>query len=256
MKTKIILALTLALVLMPAVMAANVRVLTLELEAARAGTFSLTSYGVNEGIVDESATGDYTLEIVDSSGAVLYTTGFDLEFLAYPSEYESLTPGQAQQRGGDIGSIEVDEITLSFNVPYSKDVASMRLNKNGAEVFTADLTTCNENGACEPAKAENFLSCSVDCAAASEDGYCDGIFDKKCDPDCTAQEREDKDTDCTCGNGVCDEREDSFYCAEDCGSPANMILYAAVGAGIVVLLVLALLIKKFFLKAPKSKKKE
>lgn len=245
--------LTMAL-LIAAVSAANVRILTIELTAMRQGSFTLGTYGVYEGLADEPLEGEYTLELLSDSGEVLYSTGFDARFLAYPSDYAP-TVEQTAHKGADLPPVEIDELTLSFNVPYSPEIASVRIVKNGVEVFSSELTLCNSNGVCEPEKAENFLSCPGDCASGSEDGLCDAVFDGKCDPDCAAQGRQDKDTDCTCGNGVCDEREDQFYCAADCGSPKNMILYGAIGAGVVVLLILALIVKKIFMK-PKAKKPE
>lgn len=51
---------------------------------------------------------------------------------------------------------------------------------------------CNENGECEPDKGENYKYCSEDCPSGSQDGYCDGVEEGICDPDCTIG----KDPDC------------------------------------------------------------
>ncbi len=254
MKAKAIFV-TLALLLSIA-LAGNVRVMTIDIVAMQGDEFSLHSYQVAEGLVDEPEEGDYTLSVFSSDGSTLYETGFDVELLAYPSPYEDLQPDQAAHKGADLPPVEIEERLLSFNVPYSRDVASMSVAKGGESLFSAELTTCNSNGACEPDKAENFLSCPEDCPSASSDSYCDGIFDQKCDPDCTAQEMEYKDTDCTCGNGVCDEREDSFYCPEDCGKPKNTLLYAIAGGAVIALVVLGFIVKKLFFKAEKPKKEK
>jgi len=67
---------------------------------------------------------------------------------------------------------------------------------NGTEVEVAELmglsfeeTTCGD-GVC--GIPENHSSCPQDCKSGGEDGYCDGVKDEICDPDCLNGE----DVDC------------------------------------------------------------
>ena len=48
------------------------------------------------------------------------------------------------------------------------------------------------NGLCEPRYKENYKTCPDDCPSGSNDAYCDGLTDGRCDPDCT----EEEDIDC------------------------------------------------------------
>ena len=73
--------------------------------------------------------------------------------------------------------------------------------EDGREVEVTELmglilaeTTCGD-GVC--GVPENFKTCPKDCPSGSSDGYCDGVKDRKCDPDCTAKQ----DPDCHTGGG-------------------------------------------------------
>jgi hypothetical protein len=53
--------------------------------------------------------------------------------------------------------------------------------------------SCNYNGTCDTELGENYQTCYADCMSGRKDGYCDGVHDYVCDPDCLTQ---DKDPDC------------------------------------------------------------
>jgi hypothetical protein len=54
---------------------------------------------------------------------------------------------------------------------------------NQVESNTTDLMiTCKPNGSCN--LGENTIFCPQDCPSGSADGFCDGIQDKRIDPDC------------------------------------------------------------------------
>ncbi len=57
---------------------------------------------------------------------------------------------------------------------------------------TTLITKCG-NGMCN--KDENYGSCPQDCESGRRDGYCDGVKDGRCDPDCP----EERDADCKGG---------------------------------------------------------
>ncbi|MCK4492037.1 MAG: hypothetical protein KAU03_05400, partial [Candidatus Altiarchaeales archaeon] len=81
------------------------------------------------------------------------------------------------------------------------------------------IVLCNGNYICEIAEGENYLNCPTDCLSGRRDGYCDGVDDGVCDPDCSRRE----DVNCLCNrNGICEmEFENHFNCKMDCksGSP-------------------------------------
>ncbi|MBW2987920.1 hypothetical protein DRJ48_00460 [Candidatus Woesearchaeota archaeon] len=78
---------------------------------------------------------------------------------------------------------------------------------------------CRSNGVCDTDWGENLATCPQDCAKGMADGYCDGLKDDVCDPDCI-----EGDPDCTqvCGDGSCDEAiENPYNCPSDCGQPLH-----------------------------------
>ena len=76
--------------------------------------------------------------------------------------------------------------------------------------------TCNGNGECE--SGENSQNCPLDCPSGGADGYCDRMWDNKCDPDCA----EGDDPDCElpiCNNdGNCEVEVGEHHgnCPTDC----------------------------------------
>ena len=80
--------------------------------------------------------------------------------------------------------------------------------------YSNDLTVkvISQNGVCEPELGENYLTNPPDCPTGSKDGLCDLKRDGKCDPDCL----EGADSDCSCGDDICQVYEDKEICSLDC----------------------------------------
>jgi hypothetical protein len=83
-----------------------------------------------------------------------------------------------------------------------------------------DLLSCG-NGTCDP--GEDCNNCS-DCISGTGGGTCGACFKGKCDGVCHPVKEGPECSDCApsycCGDGVCDNGEDSFNCPLDCGVPA------------------------------------
>jgi hypothetical protein len=115
------------------------------------------------------------------------------------------------------GNLRGELINLSFvekylRLPYFAEAARIELYHSDKLIFKYKIDLCNKNSICEIEKHENYLSCPEDCPSGSKDGYCDKILDGRCDADCL----EEMDIDCTCGNKLCDERENEKLCPKDC----------------------------------------
>ena len=89
-----------------------------------------------------------------------------------------------------------------------------RYSSNELKIFISEPITgsCNYDFICEP--GENRRNCFQDCPSGGRDGYCDGLDDLLCDPDCEIGE----DVDCKdkCGDGICSEVESYLSCKLDC----------------------------------------
>jgi len=87
-------------------------------------------------------------------------------------------------------------------------------NLDEKEIFRENIgeLVCNNDGDCD--EFENYGFCESDCDADGRDDYCNKERNAICDPDCGQ-----RDIDCTCGNGVCDQNENYYRgsCPEDCG---------------------------------------
>lgn len=105
---------------------------------------------------------DKTVQLLDSSGAVVYEEVFSIPWYA----------------------------------PYAVSAASVRIVSGSDVLFEKTFSFCNDNGVCEPCEGqgcsimENSLTCA-DCASGSADLFCDLRNDGICDPDCN-----DVDGDC------------------------------------------------------------
>lgn len=80
------------------------------------------------------------------------------------------------------------------------DECTVCVLSNGTEIEVTKLMGLSfEEGKCGDricSIGENYLNCPQDCSSGSRDGYCDGLKDEKCDPDCTLQGTPEKDPDC------------------------------------------------------------
>lgn len=229
------------------------KILAIEFSLGSNDNVKLVDMRMYEGEASETAESLYSFVLLSETGDVLYTVNFIAAFEAWPEEVTQLQGFQGQGTG-EIGPITRDEINIFLKVPYLKEASKFQIKHNGNVIFESLISLCNQDSACEPARGENFLSCE-DCESGGTDDYCDELYDGKCDADCVLQGREIMDPDCTCGNAVCDAREDYYSCSQDCGkAPMNkfmkLIIYASLAlVGIVVLIVLLIVL------AVKKKKK-
>lgn len=222
------------------VMAAPIDVLVIEFNIDNASNIDLLDVRLMKGTETVAEGTDYSVVLLSATGEELHTTYFDVELTAYGDNYPFL-PGQE-----DVGvQVSLNETRAVVRVPYDPQAVSFEIRDGSNVLLEQDINLCDNDGTCEPASGENYLSCLADCPSGSDDDYCDEVFDNKCDPDCVEQGRADKDTDCTCGNGVCDPREDSITCPADCGQAVNeltMMIYGAIGAVIAVPVVIVILV--------------
>ncbi len=260
-KTAILLVLMLCVALTASVgTAANERVLAIEFSIDKQDVVKLLDMTAYEGVpsVDPAGETEYSLVILSDAGQILHTVKFEAIFTAWADGDTNgfpLMPDQVENIGAH-GSVDLDEIQVLLRVPFFDNAARFQIKKSDAVLLEEVIDLCNEDGTCQPDRGENFLSCYQDCPSGSEDKLCDEAFDGKCDPDCKAQAREEKDTDCTCGNGVCDPREDSFYCEADCGAPANTLLMTIIGIIAVPIIIIILIIVVVVKRRGKKKKKD
>lgn len=234
MKFKIILIATILLASSIAIAQVD-RMLTVQFDITKDNRVQLIGVRVLEGGEPFETVTDspYSFELLDAAGNVLSTTKFRVSFEAYalPVPADVLP-----DFNGTIPPIKKDVDRINVKVPYLENAAKFRIKSDGSILLESELTLCNKDNVCQVNKGENFLSCPSDCPSGSKDDLCDGVFDNVCDPDCDAQARKEKDVDCTCGNNVCDARENSFYCPQDCGQPVNYFLYTVLAIPIVIIL--------------------
>lgn len=120
--------------------------------------------------------GDYAIKLLAADGSVIAEYSFDLSFEIVGADGEEET---------------TDYAPVSFRIPYSEEAVKIVLTHNDNVIFEEELNFCNNNDVCD--STENHHSCSQDCVSGSGDGYCDGIHDAVCDPDCAVG----IDLDCT-----------------------------------------------------------
>lgn len=237
--------LILALLLLSTALAAS-EVLVIEMDLTNDNIVTIIDTRLMTGSETIAEGTNYSINLLSDSSELLHTTYFDVLFTAYGNNYPFL-PGQE-----DVGvAVNLSEVRVLVRVPYLTEATSYQVMNGETVLATQTINLCNTNGVCDFSSGENYLSCLIDCPSGGVDDYCDEIFDGICDPDCGAQGRADKDTDCTCGDSTCDAREDSITCPSDCGSPSNEItnlIYMIVGGviGVVVLIIIGiiLLVKK------------
>jgi hypothetical protein len=232
-------------------------ILLIDFTLSRDDSVSLNDMRIEIGTASEAGFGSYSLIVFSSDGNVQFSHSFDAIFTAYadpidPNMGFPVLPGQ-EDMIGEYGEIGLNEIDYIVKVPFNTELSSFQIKKGDNVLYEDLIDICNNNGICEPQRGENYLSCYEDCPSGSLDNYCDGIFDNICDPDCIAQGREEMDTDCTCGNGICDPREDSFYCPEDCGKPKNPFMKGIIITAIVIIALIAGLVF-IIIKLKKGKK--
>lgn len=235
-----------------AVSAETVLVSKFTITDANKVTFDSATLGKGSPDVIEET--EYSVNLVDGTGKVVATTYFDPQFTAWADALadEEGSPMMPGQTPADHGAVSVDSVEMVVRSSYTDDVSGLKVMKGSTQLYQRNVDFCNENGVCDKANGETYLSCWQDCESGMEDGYCDEVFDEVCDVDCKNQGRPDKDTDCTCGNGVCDPREDGFTCAKECSAGINPIMLWGI---IIVVVILLIIIGIIVLIAKAGKKK-
>lgn len=150
--------------------------------------------------------GNYTLRLLDKSNNVKESASFDIEFYI-------VTPPPTPK------IVEINKSSLLIGLPYSEEAKKVQLLHNKKIIFERSIEVCNNNTICEQSLGENFLSCPQDCHSGSQDGLCDKVIDKICDPDCSKLNITALDVDCVCNyNGKCEAvlGENNQTCKADC----------------------------------------
>ena len=237
-------------------LAENSKVFAIQFSIDKQANVQLLDLRLYDGSSSENAESEYLLVVLSDTGTLLHKVAFEVTFTAYADAdpLGRVLPGTEEQIGSL--AIERDSVELLVRVPYFDNAAKFEIRKGSQVIFESPIDLCNSDGMCQSERGENFLSCEADCKSGSDDGLCDEIFDARCDPNCKEQAREDKDTDCTCGNGVCDGREDSYYCPKDCGNPSNPVMMWLIGISVVIVLLVAGIVFLILKAVGKKKKKK
>ena len=210
MKSKKLFALIICLIvisLLPVVYA-NQKILVIDITVFKVDKVELHRVYLDEGVESSEFTtqkGNYKAVLFDEQGKKLFEKFLKLDFKAIIDIF----PGQKNIPE----EIELDKTRLLLKMPYFDRIAKFQLLKEGKVIFETKIDLCNDNGVCESNKDENHLSCPNDCVSGTKDNYCDRVLDGICDVDCAIKEL---DIDCTCGNNICDERENEKTCKADC----------------------------------------
>jgi hypothetical protein len=119
--------------------------------------------------------GSYSIQVLSKDDKILYQRKFHVDFFILSDP-----------------PTRVEENTLTFSIPFSPDIKSLKITKDGKILLDENIRKyfCNDNSICD--SNENFYTCPSDCPSGFKDGVCDGMIDGRCDPDC------DKDLDLDC----------------------------------------------------------
>lgn len=105
---------------------------------------------------------------------------------------------------------KIDPSLFEENIYYFEEVDFSKELIIYSGNISRKVSFCNQDGKCDKCLdgfcklVENTNTCPSDCPSGSHDGYCDFLYDKKCDPDC-----EGFDFDCDK-----EQQIDEFYCKE------------------------------------------
>ncbi len=186
-------------------------IVVLNIDVYREGKVEIVDYSVGEGtesleLVEQERS--FKIEILSKNNEILYSKYFEAAF----DIHLDILPGQPPAEG----IIPTEKKGMVLKIPFFEEIKLIKFYYKRKLILQEQLKFCNNNGVCEANNKENLLSCPNDCESGTEDNYCDAVLDGKCDQDCVNQGRMEKDIDCTCGNNVCDERENEKTCREDC----------------------------------------
>ncbi len=161
----------LLILLLPGVVFAD-EILFLHLKIYKSGNAEISDIKVANNIKNYIYPGDYSAILISSSGEVIDSVDFSVNFLLYSN------PPQ-----------EVDPEIVTLRLFYNPNIKTLLVKKNNVVLLQQDIDTflCNNNSECD--KFETTLTC-LDCSD-QKDGICniaeDGILDSDCvlknDPD-------------------------------------------------------------------------
>lgn len=253
------LILTLLLVL-PVALARTETVLVTEFKIDKSNQIEITAMRLEKGIPTIGG-GTYSISTYQDNNP-LSKINFEPKFSAWADPEEEVDPNaifpypEGEQNSLEkFGEIEQEEVTLLLRLPYKEDTNKLIIQKDNAQIFEKEINLCNQDKTCQITEGENYLSCEEDCPSGSKDDLCDEAYDDICDPDCKFQGREDKDPDCTCGNGICDTREDPIVCEADCGKPSPPFFWWIIGGVVGAIAILVLIIVGIVMLIKKIKNK-
>ncbi|PIO04682.1 hypothetical protein COT47_07990 [Candidatus Woesearchaeota archaeon CG08_land_8_20_14_0_20_43_7] len=215
----------------------------------------------------------YRYETISFDGKVLETSHFLIQLeLLMPPPLETISEENAKIFGvteeeiiedskKDISSSEViqeDKATKIIlnktdalvTIPYFNDAEKIIIysptGEKKATISTIQFANTCDNNVCD--KHETFETCDIDCRSGQKDGYCDGVDDTICDPDCAQSEDDDCDKEKSkeqiayenrfvCDNDkICDDGEDTKNCPSDCSGWKDLGIGMAILVGMVIVI--------------------
>jgi len=161
--------------------------------------------------IEHSKEPPLSVSIASPRSDELYTEGDSINLIASlsggrePYNYQWTLDGKKIEK---IESISPGKHEIALEVIDANRV----MERASIEIFVREI--CNKDGICDP--RENYENCPEDCPSGSGDGYCDGLQDLVCDPDCSRSE----DVDCFCNrDGTCEVKMENYLnCPQDCPS--------------------------------------
>jgi hypothetical protein len=203
------------------------------LEFYQNDTVILNNFNLIEGRKTEYLPeGKYSFKLFDEQGSILLEKKFDVKFIIFTEPPRLL-----------------DHIPVILRIPYTSDASKIIFYHDSTIIYQKEIKDmiCNRDKICNG--FENYLSCPEDCPSGSRDNYCDKILDGICDPDCAKE----VDIDCTCGNNICDLKENAENCPKDCKPKNEMITLLLIS--LIAIALLLIFYRRFCIKRKKRPKK-
>lgn len=152
---------------------------------------------VSEGYMDDlriQPDDGYLLELISFNNEILFSRKFDFPVLTYAPP-----PEWFDEKGNQIYFPDSDEKLLErpdsiiLKIPYFQNGKEIVISRNDEKILNIDVSVfaniCNNNGICDG--SESFRSCPQECDSSAQDGFCNSIYNGKCDLDC--KNNEDRD---------------------------------------------------------------